>query len=502
MLLKTTYFPKEILQGMSIRLKLLLSYAAMLIIPLISILLISLLLVVFYQGDIQNLKSVYETTENRFGHEAVEHAAKEIKRSSTRHPELLLDSSYLDELSEDLETNDSGILVRTGNTIYYRSSSMQQNDQLVTDFPPYHQANTVNDYIEKKEGNTNYVFQQFDFDFQSKQVSLFIISKEDPLTYFIRKYFPTLFVCLLLILIVTHLLLTTYMSKSIIRRIEALRKAAREMKNGNLDFQLNMQGKDEISQLGMAFEDMRSRMQESIQVQAQYEENRKELIASISHDLRTPLTAIRGYIDGVIEGVADTPEKSMKYMKTIAAKAGELEHLINELFLYSKLDLNRQPFQFETVELLPFLNDLSEELHFELEKKSILFKPDIRMSAGPSVLMDRDQFKRVLNNIIQNSVRYMDKPSPAIQMKAYLKRDKAIIEITDNGIGMEADVVEHIFDRFYRVDESRSAKTGGSGLGLAIAKQIMEGHNGMITASSQLTMGTTITISMPVQSKE
>ncbi|GMK43946.1 two-component sensor histidine kinase [Paenibacillus glycanilyticus] len=487
---------------MSIRFKLLLSYAAMLVIPLISILVISLLLVIFYQGDVKNLKGVYETTENRFGHEAVEHAVKEIKRTTVRHPDLLLDSTYLNDMSADLEKNDSGIIVRRGDAIYYRSENMAQSPRLAADLPEYARPNSSNGYTEKKEGNTNYVFLQFDVMFRDEPVSLFIISKEDPLTYFIRKYFPTLFVCSLLILIITHVLLTTYMSKNIIRRLQTLRTAAREMKNGNLDFKLQVEGKDEIGQLSMAFEDMRSRMQESIQIQAQYEENRKELIASISHDLRTPLTAIRGYIDGVMEGVADTPEKSARYMKTIDAKAAELEHLINELFLYSKLDLNRQPFLFEAVELLPFLNDLSEELQFELEKKSIAFEPDMDVPAGYFVRMDRDQFKRVLNNIISNSVRYMDKPLPVIRMKAYLEGHQAVMKISDNGIGMKDKDLEHIFERFYRADESRSNKTGGSGLGLAIAKQIMESHNGEITAASKWTAGTTISLSLPIHLRE
>ncbi|GLX66922.1 sensor histidine kinase [Paenibacillus glycanilyticus] len=485
---------------MSIRLKLLLSYAAMLIVPLVSILTICLLLVIFYQGDVKNLKSVYETTENRFGHEAVEHAVKEIKRSAPRHPDLLLDFTYLEDLSQELESSDSGIILRKGDSIYYRSVNMEQSPQLAVDLPQYDGEKFTNSYMEKKEGNTNYVYLQFDSKIKEEQVSLFIISKEDPLTYFIRKYFPTLLICLVLTLIITHVLLTTYMSKNIIRRLDSLRRAAREMKNGNMDFKLNIWGKDEIGQLGVAFEDMRTRMQESIRIQHQYEENRKELIASISHDLRTPLTAIRGYIDGILEGVADTPEKNYKYMKTIDAKANELDHLINELFLYSKLDLNRQQFQFETVEFLPFVMDLTEELQFELEKKSISFAFDIQVAAGIFVLMDRDQFQRVLNNIISNSIRYMNKPLPQISLKAFLRADNAVMEISDNGIGMEPDNLEHIFDRFYRADESRS--TGGSGLGLAIAKQIMEGHNGKIMANSQFKVGTTITLYLPNHSRE
>ncbi|QHW29851.1 HAMP domain-containing histidine kinase [Paenibacillus rhizovicinus] len=488
---------------MSIRFKLLLSYAAMLVIPLVSILLISLLMVVFFRGDLQNIKGLYETTEERFDHEDVEHIAKEIKRSVQREPDLLMDRTYLDEMTTELQHKDSGLAVRVNGSLIYLSPSIQQVSALTSGLPPFKRVDSFYQYPARKIGNANYLFLQFDFGYRNKeQATVFVISKIDPFTYFIRKYFPTLFVSLLLILVLTHILLTTFMSKRIIRPLQALRNAAREIKEGNLDFHLQVAGKDEIGQLGVAFEEMRSRLQQSIRVQMQYEDNRKELIAHISHDLRTPLTAIRGYIDGIIEGVADTPEKNLKYMHTIANKADELDHLINELFLYSKLDLNRLPFQFESVPLAPFLGDWSEELQFELEKKHIAIRADVRLEPRINVSMDRDHFKRVLNNIVQNSVRYMDKPEQMIAIKAYREGDAAIVEISDNGIGIEPGALEHIFERFYRVDESRSANTGGTGLGLAIAKQIMEGHGGIITAWSEPDAGTTIKLTIPIMPRE
>ncbi|MFC5649478.1 sensor histidine kinase [Paenibacillus solisilvae] len=488
---------------MSIRLKLLLSYAAMLVIPLVSIVLISLLMVIVFRGDLQNIKGIYESTEALFDHEDVEHIAKEIKRSVERQPSLLKDQTYLEEMSNELQRKDSGLIVRLDGTILYRSLSVEQISNLSSNLPPYNQNDSFTQHPPKKVGNSNYLFLQFDFNYQNnKRGTIFIVSKINPTTYFIRKYFPTLFLSLVFILIITHVLLTTFMSKNIIRPLRALQNAASEIKEGNLDFQIKVNGKDEIGQLGVMFEEMRSRLQTSIQVQAQYEENRKELISNISHDLKTPLTAIRGYIDGIMEGIADTPEKNLKYLQTIAVKADELDHLINELFLYSKLDLNRQQFYFESVHVLAFLNDWSEELQFELEKQGIAFHADIHLDPATCVLLDRDHFKRVLNNIIQNSVRYMDKQQPSIQLAAYCVESLAILEIKDNGSGIDPEAVQHIFERFYRADESRNANTGGSGLGLAIAKQIMEGHGGSITASSQLTVGTTIKLCIPITTRE
>ncbi|PWW04778.1 signal transduction histidine kinase [Paenibacillus cellulosilyticus] len=486
---------------MSIRMKLLLSYAAMLVIPIIMMIILSLLMIVFFRGDLQNMKGLYETTEQRFDHENTEHIVKELSRSVKREPELLLDRGYLDELTTELKDEDAGIVVRIGDAIIYQSSSMDKIPAVTADLPPYSKKDAYSLYPLMKEDNASYSFVQFDFSYRdNEQGTLFIISKVDPLMYYIRQYFPTLFIALICVLVLTHVLLTAYMSKQIIRPLRALRNAAREIKEGNLDFELKIDSRDETGQLGIAFEEMRSRLQHSLQMQAQYEENRKELIASISHDLRTPLTAIQGYIDGIMDGVADTPEKSQKYMQTIARKAEEMEHLIQELFLYSKLDLNRQPFHMESVKLLPLLLDWSEELQFELEKRGIVFDRDIRIETDTVVSLDMDHFKRVLNNIIQNSVRYMDKPTPKIRLLAYCREDQAIMEITDNGVGIEPHALAHIFERFFRADESRSAHTGGSGLGLAIAKQIMEGHGGTIEAASKLTVGTVITLSLPITS--
>lgn len=484
---------------MSIRLKLLLSYAAMLVIPLVSIILISFLMVLFYRGDLQNLIGVYHTTEDKFDHEDIEHIAKEIKRSIERQPGLLTDSNYFDEMTAELKFNDSGLAVRLNDTLTYRSQAMEQTPELLEGLPPFKRPGSLSQYPVRKIDDANYLYMQVDFGVKANERdTVFIITKIDPVTYFIRKYFPTLFISLLFVLVLTHIVLTTFMSKRIIRPLQALRDAAREIKEGNLDFRMQVAGKDEIGQLGVAFEEMRSRLQQSIRVQLQYEENRKELLAHISHDLRTPLTAIRGYIDGILEGVADTPEKNAKYMRTIALKADELDHLIGELFLYSKLDMNRLPFQFEAVSLAPFLADWKEELQFELEKQGIAFHASIRLGPDAYVSLDRDHFKRVLNNIVQNSIRYMDKPRKMITLNVYRENDAAVMALADNGIGIEPDALRHIFERFYRVDESRSAHTGGSGLGLAIAKQIMEGHGGIIAAASERHIGTTITLKMPI----
>src|SRR5690606_12418385 len=167
----------------------------------------------------------------------------------------------------------------------------------------------------------------------------------------INIFLSTRLISLLIVLILTNGLLTYFVAKSIIKPIQQLSMAAKEIADGNLDFSVGVKGSDEISQLASSFETMRKNLKETEAININYENNRKELIASISHDLKTPITSIKGYVNGIRDGVANTPEKMEKYMVTISRKADELDHLIDELFMYSKLDLNKVPYHLERLDL-------------------------------------------------------------------------------------------------------------------------------------------------------
>lgn len=486
---------------MSIRLKLLLSYAAMLVIPIVLILLISVLLVVVYHGDVQKIRDVYGTKANRFDDHKIERLMKEIKRTAEGNPSLFSDTPYLDDISQELAGNGSGLVVSKDDRFIYISESLNQPD-LIQQLPSIEHAEDKEQEPSIMVDSELYLVDQFDFMFADNHPgSVLVVNKVNPIVNFARKFFPVLFISMLIILVLTHTVLTYVVSKSIISPLGLLKKAVKRIKAGDLDFHVQVSGKDEIGQLGFAFEEMRHQLQESIQTQLQYEENRKELISSISHDLRTPLTAIKGYVDGIQDGVADTPEKMEKYIRIISSKAEEMERLIEELFLYSKLDLKRLPFHFELVPIHAFLQDWAEELHFELEKKGFRFDLDIQLNPTTQVSMDRDKLKRVLSNIIDNCVKYMDKEEKVIGLRVYETSNSVIVEFSDNGQGIDPDALPHIFERFYRAEQSRNTLTGGSGLGLAIAKQIMEGHGGTIQVQSLKGEGTSIAVSLPIKNR-
>jgi signal transduction histidine kinase len=241
---------------------------------------------------------------------------------------------------------------------------------------------------------------------------------------------------------------------------------------------------------------MRMRLKKLIEDRIQYEEDIKELISNISHDLKTPLTAIKGYSEGLMDGVADTKEKQEKYLKTIYMKANDMSVLVDELAYYAQIDCDTMPYSFTGLNLAEYFEDCVEDLHLELEVRNIKVNYENLVASDVKVVADAEQLKRVIHNIIGNSVKYLDKPEGIIQIRIKDKDEYVQVDIEDNGSGISDKELPFIFDRFYRADTSRSTKTGGSGLGLAIAKKVIEDHFGEIWASSKKGEGTTISFTL------
>ncbi len=300
------------------------------------------------------------------------------------------------------------------------------------------------------------------------------------------------FFLMIFVFALTNGILTYLVGKSIVKPIQQLKVATESIRDGNLEKPIVIQGKDEIADLASSFETMRRQLKEANEQQKRYEENRKELIASISHDLKTPLTSIKGYIQGMKDGVANTPEKFDRYMNTILLKVDELHQLIDDLFLFSKLDSHQESFHFEAVDLQPYLTDIIEETKYSLNDQSVCLSLSTDSNEHYFVRADRFQLKRVIQNIIQNSLKYNTNKEKEINIYLSKKDGMITTAIKDNGIGINKDTLSQIFDSFYRADSSRNSKTGGSGLGLAIAKRIIEKHGGIIWAESEVNQGTTI----------
>ncbi|MCD9022184.1 sensor histidine kinase [Cohnella silvisoli] len=343
---------------MSIRRKLLLSYAAMIIIPLIlfgvSIFLASSLFIKDFTGGkaSNTLPAKEHAPFAAFGQwfGGRNEMISGIKYIAKYDPRLLSDPEFIKEADAQLAKFSATIVVTIGERVEYASSSLDPGE-----IP---QA--------QKHG---YSAEEIPFQLENGQNGKLIVATDmQPIYNFVRKFIPTVLLALLCALILTNGVLTYVVSRSIIKPLYALKNAAEQIREGNLEHGVNLGGRgrhDEIGQLGAVFEEMRVRLKQSIGVQLQLEENRKELLANISHDLKTPITAIQGCVECLQDGVADSDEKRAKYAGMIAKKASDMDRLIDELFLYSTLDMKKQPFHYEVIELEDYLGQTIEELRID-----------------------------------------------------------------------------------------------------------------------------------------
>ncbi len=299
-----------------------------------------------------------------------------------------------------------------------------------------------------------------------------------------------LFFSAFIILIFTSLAVGLWVYRSIATPLVKLKKATQNIKEGNLDFVLNVEGNDEFSELCQDFEEMRRRLKESAEEKVNIDKENRELISNISHDLKTPMTAIKGYVEGIMDGVADTPEKMDRYVRTIYNKTNEMDHLINELTFYSKIDTNRIPYTFSKLNVEDYFSDCAEEVGLELETKGIQLFYSNYVDRNVLVILDGEQIRRVIHNLVSNAIKYMDKEKGIIQIRVKDVGDFIQVEIEDNGKGIAQKDLPYIFDRFYRADVSRNSSKGGSGIGLSIVRKILEDHGGKVWATSREGIGT------------
>lgn len=298
---------------------------------------------------------------------------------------------------------------------------------------------------------------------------------------------------LVIVLLITAFLLSAWLYRGIATPISNLTGAMKNVRDGNLDFELKPEGNVlEIRELYSAFDEMKRNLKEANEEKIAFDRENRELISNISHDLKTPITAVKGYVEGIMDGVADTPEKMERYIRTIYNKTNDMDHLINELSFYSKISTNRIPYAFDKVNVRHFFDDAADEIRDDLHAKGVVFSYSNTVPDDTTVIADVEQITRVLNNLIGNAVKYNDKDIRRIHLQVDLRGDEVTAGVADNGKGIAARDLAYVFERFYRTDASRSSGTGGSGIGLSIVKKIVEDHGGRVWASSRDGEGTTM----------
>lgn len=478
---------------MTIKNRFLISYIGGIVIASVSILII--LYIAFYvtTGSVPTPKTLYKSFANQGSLTPEEELAYvELRNIAKTNPDKLLVENMYKELQE-IEQKSMGFVIRQNEEMLYYSKELVEKS-LIVHFPSF---NTNN--IETKGTIDNagrlYRYIKFDFYYSDKSKgSVLVLKKENSFLDFLTKWGIMIIIIILLVSIAAMFFLNQLLRKTIIKPLENLGQVMSEMREGNLMIEaptIPTNTAREVHELTANFESMRAAFLVSIQEQQKLENNRKEIIASISHDLKTPITSIIGYVEGLQEGVAETPEKREKYLKTIHSKSLALNQLIEELFLYSKLDAEAVPFYFERIQLPKFLIHMVEE--FQLYNPEVQFV--LNADEDVYVQIDRMQMNRAITNLVENSMKFKKTTEPLCMIVEVVVVDQLVeLVVKDNGQGISEEQLPYVFDHFYRGEEARTSTTGGSGLGLAIVKQIVEKHNGHVNIQSTLHYGTTVTI--------
>ena len=486
---------------MKLKTKIKLSFVVLLVIPIL------LMTSVIFSISAIQIKII----ENKYGVEDVgasglinptkiygkvtENLYREILAKIEQDTEPLKDVKYLEKLNDKVNDKFSYIVVKKDDEVIFdacEDETAEIADKLpnykgALEYPATYQSNS---YI---YGSYKYLIKQITFYYNdNSQGNIYIITEIGEIVPQIKSMILEMVISVVIIVLSTAIILTMWIQKSIMRPLQRLTEATKKIAEGDLDFTLKSEKKDEFGELCNDFEEMRKRLKESAEDKIRDEEESKELISNISHDLKTPITAIKGYVEGIMDGVADTPEKMDKYIRTIYNKANDMDRLIGELTIYSRIDTNRIPYNFAKVNVDEYFSDCADEISIELSAKNITLNYFNYVDRNTVIIADPEQLKRVINNIISNSVKYIGNKQGALNIRIKDENDFIHVEIEDNGKGIDQKDLPYIFDRFYRTDASRNSNQGGSGIGLAITKKIIEVHGGKIWATSKLNTGTII----------
>lgn len=414
---------------------------------------------------------------------------KEMEQIAGETPDKLLTEEELNAWNEKLGKKHAALVLKKSDRVIYDGAAAYGWSAELPNSASYSNRSREGFLVGE---DSQFLVKQLDFKDSSGSVySLFIMTQVSGMLPEAKNILVGVVVGLVGLVLITGIGLTIWTSKGIMAPIKRLEVATRRISKGDLDFTIECGRNDEIGQLCEDFEQMRKRLKESAEEKINQDKQNKILISNICHDLKTPITSIQGYVEGIMDGVANTPEKQEKYIKTIYNKASEMNTLINELTIYSKLDTNRVPYNFQKLPVDEYFEDCIDELKLELETENVRLSYYNYCSDDVLIIADPEQLSRVIHNIVSNAVKYMNKPTRYINFRIKDVGDFIQVEIEDNGKGIAAKDLPFIFERFFRADSSRN-ETKGSGIGLSIVQKILDDHGGKIWATSKENVGTTM----------
>jgi signal transduction histidine kinase len=297
-----------------------------------------------------------------------------------------------------------------------------------------------------------------------------------------------------ILLLTTLSILGVVVGRMLVRPLAATSRAAAQVAAGDLDISLPSSHVREVEEVNAAFESMSAGLRRSLEKQAELEQERRFFIGAVVHDLRTPLFSLRGYLEGMEKGLADTPEKQQRYIATAQEKATVLDRRVNDLFDYSRLEYLSRPPEKERFDLAGLLQGLVDSLQPVAEGLTLAFEPE----ATPcDVDADPHLMARVVENLLDNALRYT--PSGGTVTVSCGRNDESVwLRVADTGPGILLTDLPNLFSPLYRGEASRNRRTGGTGLGLTIANRVMLAHGGKLQAENRPGSGALFTASLPL----
>ena len=448
---------------------------------------------------------------------------EKLEAAIEENPDKFLDISYVKKFDQALKKNSHLVVLKEEKTIYINDIV---EDLVTLPINTSHDNASSNLILFDEKGTC--IIKEKTFTFcDGMPGRLLLISDFTGIHNEWINSLKAISLTLCIIFLVTNGLLAIWIYQSIVRPLHILRLATTQIGNGILSKAIPVTSNDEIGELCTDFDNMRIRLKEIINRQLHTEENLQEILSSLSHDLKTPITAIKGYTEGLLDGVADTDEKKQRYLQTIYAKSNDISYLIDELAIYTKIEQNVLAYNFIPINLEEYFKDCIDYFKLDLEQDNFSIDYYNSTDFSTMVVVDPQQLRRVIQNIIHNAVKYNDKEHGHIYVRIENMPDRTNrpifrqineegtdiypgsicksfvrVEIEDNGPGIPAKDLPHIFDKFYRADTSRNSSKGGSGLGLSIVKMIIYDHGGEVGADSIEGTGTRFYFTLKKITKE
>lgn len=483
---------------MKLSTKLKISFGVLILVP-IALLIIALALMTLLNAKEVDDGSVgypFLTNQAALVNRICEKERTELVSLAKSSPDTLFSEDYLKGVNEQLQKKCSFLLVVSDGKVIFQGSP--KGEELIELLQQRDNRTNDNDALYFGD-ELQMIVKRVSFSNGAKSGYAYIVMQLNELAPQVKNWFIDVIICIILILVMTSASFTVWIYKETVSPINKLKLATNNIKDGNLDFDMRTSGKSEIAELCRDFDEMRIKLKENAEEKLKNDAESKILISNISHDLKTPITAIKGYVEGIMDGVADNEEKMDRYIKTIYNKACDMDKLIDELTLYSKIDTNKLPYNFTKTDVKGYFDDCADDVKLEVETSGSTFEyqNEIDEYGKVFVMADAEQLKRVVLNIISNSLKYGGREKMCIKLRVYEENEKINIVLSDDGAGIEEKDLPHIFDRFYRADASRNTGHGGSGIGLSIVKKIVEDHQGTITAESKKDFGTKMQIRLP-----